>query len=96
MGSGLALINQSTCDGICEFAGLAILYAGGPIGGLIGFFTDSVVLAWPLEIMLWVVLGFWAAKKGAARDRSTWAYVVSILLIALVYGVALSRFVELA
>jgi hypothetical protein len=55
-----------------------------------------VVLAWPLEIMLWVVLGFWAAKKGAARDRSTWAYVVSILLIALVYGVALSRFVELA
>jgi hypothetical protein len=96
MGSGLALINQPTCEGICEFAGLAILYAGGPIGALIGFFTDSVVLAWPLEIMLWVVLGFWAAKKGASRDRSTWAYVISILLIALVYGVALSRFVELA
>ncbi len=96
MGSGLALINQSVCEGICEFAGLSILYAGGPVSAMIGFLTDSVVIAWPLEVMLWVVLGFWAARWGANRDRSTWAFVVVILAVALVYGVVLSRFVELA
>lgn len=95
MGSGLTLINQETCEGICEFAGLSILYAGGPISALIGFFSDSIVVAWPLEVMLWVVLGFWAARRGANRESSTWSFVILILALALVYGVVLSRFVEL-
>jgi hypothetical protein len=96
MGSGLALINQPVCDRLCEFVGLSLLYAGGPIGAMIGFLTDSVVVPWPLEIMLWVVLGFWAARRAANRNTSTWAYVISILGLALIYGVVLSRFVELA
>ena len=95
LGSGLALINQPVCDGICELAGLSILYAGGPIGAMIGFLTDEIVIAWPLEVMLWVVLGFWAARRAANRNTSTWLYVISILALALVYGVVLSRFVEL-
>lgn len=96
MGSGLALINQPVCDTACEFAGLSILYAGGPISAMIGFLTDSIVIAWPLEVMLWVVLGFWAARRAANRNTSPWSYVISILVLALVYGVVLSRFVELA
>lgn len=95
MGSGLALINQPGCAGLCEAAGLSILYAGGPISAMIGFLTDSIVIAWPLEVMLWVVLGFWAARRAANRNTSTWAYVISILALALIYGVVLSRFVEL-
>ena len=94
--SGLAMINQSTCSGACEFAGLAILYAGGPISAAIGALTDSVIVAWPLEVMLWVVLGFWAARIGAKGNRSTWAVVVGILVVALLYGLVLSQFVELA
>ena len=96
MGSGLALINQPVCDGVCELVGLSILYAGGPISAMIGFLTDSIVIAWPLEVMLWVILGFWAARRAANRGTSTWLYVISILVLALVYGVVLSRFVELA
>jgi hypothetical protein len=46
--------------------------------------------------MLWVVLGFWAARRAANRTASTWAYVISTLALALIYGVVLSRFVELA
>ncbi len=93
--SGLALINRDGCTGLCEFAGLAVLYAGGPISATIGAVTDSVVIAWPLEIVLWGVLGFWAARMGSGKDRSTWAYVIGILAIALVYGLVLSQFVEL-
>lgn len=93
--SGLALVNQETCTGPCEFAGLAMLYAGGPISGLMGFLTDSVIIAWPLEVMLWVVLGFSAARWGAVKERSTGTYVITILTISAIYGLILSQFVEL-
>jgi hypothetical protein len=94
--SGLALVNRENCTGSCEFFGLAILYAGGPISAAIGAFTDSIVVAWPLEIMLWVLLGFWAARMGSAKGKSTWGIAISIIGIALIYGLVLSQFVELA
>ncbi len=95
--TGLALINQSGgCIDTCEFIGLAILYSGGPISAALGAFTDTVVIAWPLEVMLWVVLGFWAARRAAVTRRSLWAYVTVILVVSLVYGFVLSQFVELA
>ncbi|HEY5891489.1 MAG TPA: hypothetical protein VIW94_12435 [Acidimicrobiia bacterium] len=94
--SGLGLINQETCSGSCEFLGLALLYTGGPISALIGVVTGSVIVAWPLDVMLWVVLGFWCARIGATRNRSSLMYAISILGIAVVYGLVLSQFVELA
>ncbi|MDH3189193.1 MAG: hypothetical protein OEM39_00915 [Acidimicrobiia bacterium] len=94
--SGLALVNRESCTGVCEFAGLAMLYAGGPISALIGVLTDSVIVAWPLEVVLWVVLGYSAARWGAARGRSTWAFVTVLLIGAVGYGIALSQLVELA
>lgn len=95
MGSGLALVNQDSCDAACEFFGLGILYSGGPISAVIGFLTDSLIVAWPLEIILWVVLGFWSARLGATRGRSAMGYAVAILGVALVFGFTLSQFVEL-
>ena len=95
--SGLALINQSGgCTDTCEFIGLGILYSGGPISAALGAFTNSVVIAWPLEVMLWVVLGFWAARRSAVTGRSLWAYATAILVVSLIYGFTLSQFVELA
>lgn len=94
--SGLGMINQDSCSGSCEFVGLALLYTGGPISALIGAFTDSVIVAWPLDVMLWVLLGFWCARIGERRGRSSLVYAISILGIALVYGLVLSQFVELA
>lgn len=94
--SGLAMINQESCTGACEFFGLAMLYAGGPVSAAIGALTDSVIVAWPLEVMLWVVLGFWCARRGSTTGRPALRYAISILGIALVYGLVLSQFVELA
>jgi hypothetical protein len=90
------MINQEGCAGSCEFIGLALLYAGGPISAMIGAITGSVIVAWPLDVMLWVVLGFWCARIGARRGKSSLAYAISILGIALIYGLVLSQFVELA
>jgi len=93
--SGLGMINQDNCAGSCEFVGLALLYAGGPVSAAIGAFTDSVIVAWPLDVMLSVVRGYWCARIGARRKRSSLAYAVSILGVALIYGLVLSQFVEL-
>jgi hypothetical protein len=72
-----------------------MLYTGGPISALIGALTDSVIVAWPLEVMLWVILGFSSARWGARPDRSTWAFAIGVLALAVVYGLVLSQFVEL-
>lgn len=93
---GLTLINQDSCTGLCETAGLAALYAGGPLSAIFGVLTDAVVVAWPLDITLWVVLGFTVARWAEARSRSALGVALVVLLIALGYGLVLSQFVELA
>ncbi|MGH8949056.1 MAG: hypothetical protein ACRDXF_09380, partial [Acidimicrobiia bacterium] len=60
--TGLTMINRDVCAGTCETLGLTLLYAGGPISALFGIFSDSVIVAWPLDVILWVVLGFGVAR----------------------------------
>lgn len=92
---GLTLVNGEDCDGLCETAGLTALYAGGPISALFGIFTDTVVIAWPLDTTLWVVVGFWAARLSTRRESATLPIAVLFIGLALIYGLVLSQFVEL-
>jgi hypothetical protein len=92
---GLTLINRDSCAGACEVAGLSLLYAGGPVSALIGFFTDTVVVAWPLDVTLWVLLGFAVARWADNRNRRPLGPALVILLCFVVYGLVLSQFVEL-
>ncbi|HLF61805.1 MAG TPA: hypothetical protein VI980_11580 [Acidimicrobiia bacterium] len=92
---GLTLINRDACTGACEMLGLTLLYAGGPFSALIGFFTESVVVAWPLDATLWVVLGFAVARWAGNRDRRPLGPALAVLLFFVAYGLVLSQFVEL-
>lgn len=92
---GLTLINRDACTGACETVGLSLLYAGGPISALIGFFTDTVVVAWPLDVTLWVLLGFGVARWAGNRDRRPLGPALVVLLLFVAYGLVLSQFVEL-
>lgn len=92
---GLTLINRDPCPGACETVGLTLLYAGGPISALIGIFSDSVIVAFPLDITLWVVLGFGVARFASNRDVGPWGPAVVLVLFFLVYGLVLSQVVEL-
>jgi hypothetical protein len=93
---GLTLINQDSCSGLCETVGLTALYAGGPVSAAFGIFTDSVVIAWPLDVTLWVVLGFTVARWSENRDKPPLAVAMVVVAIALAYGLVLSQLVELA
>lgn len=92
---GLTLINRDNCAGACEIAGLSLLYAGGPVSALIGFFTDTVVIAWPLDVTLWVLLSFGVARWAGNRDRRPLGPALFVLLVFVAYGLVLSQFVEL-
>ena len=93
--TGLTMINRDACAGLCENLGLTLLYAGGPISALFGIFSDSVIVAWPLDVILWVVLGFGVARYASNRRIQPWGPLVGLLALFLIYGLVLSQLVEL-
>lgn len=93
---GLTLVNDTTCSGTCETIGLTFLYAGLPVSALFGVLFGDLVVAWPLDITLWVVIGFGIARFVERRGRSVVGGLLAIVVIALVYGLVLSQFVEIA
>ena len=93
---GLTTIDRDVCTGLCETLGLTLLYAGGPVSALIGIFSDSVIVAWPLDLILWVVLGFGVARFAQNRRIRPWAPLLILIVFFLVYGLVLSQLVELA
>ena len=96
MAVGFNLTNQADCSGGCETLALTLLYAGGPISAALGVVFGGVWLAWPLEVTLWVALGFLAARWADRRGRGVLGVALIMILIALAYGLVLSLFVEIA
>lgn len=95
MAIGLALINDASCEAACQTAALTLLYAGLPISALFGVFFGDLVLAWPLDITFWVVVGFGLARFADNRGRHVAGAVLVTALAALAYGLVLSFFVEI-
>lgn len=93
---GLSLVTQETCTGLCETLGLTALYAGGPVSAAVGVLTDSLLVAWPLDVTLWVVLGFSVARWAQNHGRGVMGVALIVLILALGYGLALSLLVEVA
>lgn len=96
MAIGLTLVNDRSCQAGCETLGLTLLYAGLPISAVFGIVSGDLVIAWPLDITLWVVLGFALARAADNRARNVLGAVLVAVLVALVYGLVLSQFVEIA
>jgi hypothetical protein len=93
---GLTLVNDDSCSGVCETVGFTFLYAGLPVSAVFGVLFGDLVVAWPLDITLWVVLGFVMARLSDRKNRNVLGPTVLAISLALVYGLVLSQFVELA
>lgn len=93
---GLTLVNDTSCSGVCETSGFTLLYAGLPISALFGVLFGDLVVAWPLDITLWVVLGFLIARWSDRKKRNVLGPSLMVIVLALGYGLVLSQFVELA
>ncbi len=92
---GLTMINRNGCSGFCETAGLTFLYAGGPISAVLGVFSDTVVAAWPVDVTVWVIVGFGVSRWATSRGKRPLGVALVVVLLALLYGLVLSQFVEL-
>lgn len=96
LGIGLALVSGEQCTGACGTLALTLLYAAGPVSALIGVVFGELVLAWPLDVTLWVAAGFLAARIASRRRQGSPAVALVMVMGALAYGLVLSQFVELA
>lgn len=96
MAVGLSLVNDTGCQDACETAGLTLLYAGLPVSAAFGVLFGDLVLAWPLDVTVWVVVGFALARFADNRQRSVVGLLLAAVAISLVYGLVLSRLVEIA
>lgn len=96
MAIGLTLINDSSCSDSCETLALTLLYAGLPVSAVFGVLFGDLVVAWPLDITFWVVVGFLLARFADNRGRSVLGAVLLAVVLALAYGLVLSSFVEIA
>jgi hypothetical protein len=93
---GLTLVNDRSCVGLCQDLGFTLLYAGIPISAIFGVIFGDLVVAWPLDITMWVVVGFLLARHSDNRGRGVLGPALITVILALVYGLVLSRFVEIA
>ncbi len=93
---GLTLARQETCSGLCETFALAALFAGGPVSAVFTVVFGELVLGWPIDITIWVVSAFLIARWAEPRGRRPLQIGVLVIVLALVYGLVLSQFVELA
>ncbi|MEE8405854.1 MAG: hypothetical protein V3S32_01750 [Acidimicrobiia bacterium] len=93
---GLSLINGDSCEGLCQTLGLTLLYAGGPLSAVLGVAFGGVWLAWPLDVTLWVIIGFASARWAERRSRGVLGVALALIILALIYGLVLSQFVEIA
>lgn len=96
MAIGLSLVNDDACREACESLGFTLLYAGLPVSALFGFLFGDLVVAWPLDVTVWVIIGFMVARFTDNRGRPVLGAVLAIVLVALLYGLVLSLFVEIA
>jgi hypothetical protein len=96
MAVGLKLVNDRACEDACETLALTLLYAGLPVSAPFSVLFGDIVVAWPLDITFWVVVGFLLARLADRRDRSVLGAVLITVVAGLAYGLVLSSFVELA
>lgn len=93
---GLLLTGSDECRRACETIGLTVLYAGGPVSALFGVIGGAVVVAWPVDVITWIMLSVFVVRTAERREIPALRVAAVVVGAALVYGFILQFFVELA
>lgn len=79
------------------FAALPVSALFTVLGALLSSAASDFVLAWPVDLGVWLAVAFivsrWAARKGL-KVRAYVSVFLLVVAIALIYGLALSLLVE--
>lgn len=72
----------------------SLVFAALPASALLTALGGEFVLAWPIDVVSWMVLAFGATKLIERRRLSFATVVAAVLAAALVYGLVLGLAVE--
>ncbi len=70
----------------------ALYFAGLPVSGVFTLFGSELILAWPLDALVWISTA-WLIGQRVAPPKYVRA-VLAVLAVALAYGFLLSQIVE--
>lgn len=92
-GIGLSLVLSSGCTGACDGIGVSLFYAAAPASALFGVLGGGIPVAWPLDILIWILAGLGAASWAGRLRTPVWRLTVAVAVGALIYGAVMARFV---
>lgn len=93
---GVSMALGPECTGACETAGFALYGAALPISAIFAATAGDLPIAWPLDASFWLVIAFAVSRISERRGRSVAAVVGATILIAFVFGAAISMFITTA
>ena len=70
----------------------ALYFAGLPVSGFFALFGSELILAWPLDALVWISTA-WMVGQRVPPSRYV-RFVLIVLGVAIAYGYTLSQFVE--
>lgn len=94
--AGISIGLAEGCDGVCETLGFTLYAAALPVSGIFAAVAGDLPVAWPLDTTLWVVTALMASRVAELRRLPVPRVVVSAILVAMIYGFAVSFFIESA
>lgn len=71
---------------------LWLYFAGLPVSGLISLFGSDLILAWPLDGLLWMSAAWTISTRSKSDSVVRWT--AAVIAVALAYGLVLSFVVE--
>ena len=93
-GVGLAMVLSEGCGVVCSEGGLALFYGAAPVSALFGVLGGGLPVAWPLDVLVWLLAGVGLTSWTARRRLDIRRLTAAAIGLALVFGVVMSRFVE--
>jgi hypothetical protein len=89
----LTMLGAALLIGLDQQLAYPFLFAGGPVTGLVTSIGGDLAFSWPLDLTVWTVLGFFAARYADQPKKYRFA-IGAAIMAALVLGTATGLLVE--
>lgn len=96
--AGFILGRPDSCTGVCEWLSFTLIFAGTPVSAVFTVIPGGdLVIAWPVDAMLWLVAAMFHARLGQEVEPWTprWNRLTIIFITtALAFGAILALGVD--
>lgn len=94
--AGVSLALGAGCGPVCETVGFTLYGAALPVSAVFAALAGSLPVAWPLDTTFWLIAAFLISRFAERRAINITTVVARVVILALVYGFAISLVLEAA